>query len=130
MPANPLPIHLTLIGQCRQGLPQVSILDRFTGGSLPAPPPPVGKPFGDAFLNILRIGENTQRLRGRHCLKRPDYREQFHTVIRRIGLAAEQLPFDTVGDDQGSPAARSGVSFAGSVSEDLGNVGHGEAIPL
>src|SRR5690606_5831387 len=99
--------------------PEVGVLDRLAVGGLPATRLPATHPFGDALLDVLRIGVDDEFARPAQGLQRPDDREQFHPVVGRVGLAPEQLLAVPAAHHQGAPAAHARIALAGAVGIDV-----------
>lgn len=124
MTTHPSPLDLMTTVKRIELSPQISVADRLPIAGHPASGLPGGQPFADPLLHILRIGMHHHRAFSRQGLKRSNHRGQLHSVVGRGGFAAEQFALVTAPTQQGTPAARPGVSFAGAIGVDLNRCGH------
>src|SRR5262249_2568158 len=100
-------------------LPQVLIHDRLLRRRQPPFLLPPVDPLRDAVLHVLGIGDDLHRAA---LLKRAqpfDRRAQFHAVVGRVRLAAPQLLLLIAVAQDRRPTARSGISGARAVRDQL-----------
>src|SRR5687768_2777685 len=119
VPFHPEPLDFMLLGKFVQLPPEILVLDRLLVGGAPAAALPAVNPLGDALLHVLRIGEKPYPAGALERLERADHRGKLHAVVGGRRLAAPQLLFHALGPQQRAPAARTRVSAAGAVAEDL-----------
>ena len=112
---DPDPIDFVQGAEGIELLPQVHVLDGLLVGCAPASPFPIVDPDADAFLNVLRIGVQTNFAGALERLECADDRSQLHAVVGRARLTAVHLLHMVSEFQQGAPTARAGVSLAGTV---------------
>ena len=98
MTTHPMPLDLMTGGDCIQALPQVGVCHRFAIAGLPAAPLPIGDPFTDALLHILRVGG------------KPDLTWPCQRLQRDAGVLLDRATFD--GEQIASAAVSAEVRFA------------------
>src|SRR5438094_559622 len=112
---DPVPGDAVRSSETIELLPQIHVLHRFLVGGAPAAPLPVGQPFADALLHVLRIGVDLDPARALQHFQRTNDRRKLHAIVGRLPFAAEQLLFLTVHLQNGAPASRPRIALAGTV---------------
>src|SRR5262249_29467104 len=112
------------------GLPEIDVLDRLAVGGLPAVALPAREPVGHAAAHVLGVGDEIDLAGLGERRQRLDRGGQLHTVVRRAGLVARQLPHACTALEDGGPAAGPGISVAGAVGMDADPRRHREAVRL
>src|SRR5690606_1936901 len=119
---DPTPLHLMLLNQCIERLPQICVTHRLAISRQPATAFPVHEPLAHAFLHILGISVHdhmTRSLEGAQCF---NHRQKLHAIVRGLWLAAIQFFLVSPVLQECSPAPRTGVPLAGTVSPDFDNM--------
>ena len=84
----------------------------------PAAAFPVGEPFGDALLHVLRVGRERDLTRTLERFERLDRGHEFHAVVGGLALGAVEFLLVVVLEQDRAPAPGSGIAAASAVSED------------
>lgn len=127
MALDPVPTH-GVPGACDiQPLPEVIILDGFAVGGAPVPCLPAMDPFGDAIHHIFAVRVELygagpiERFKGLYGGR------EFHAVVGCQQLTSIDLFCSAAGLEDGPPASRTRIAFAGTISvdDDWGQLGSG-----
>jgi hypothetical protein len=102
-----------------EALPQLDILHRLLVGGAPAVLLPAVDPLGDAVAHVDAIGEEAHPARPLQRLQPLDGRHQLHAVVGGGRVAAGEFALAIADTKDRPPAARSGISAARAVGEDL-----------
>src|SRR5882724_411842 len=117
VPADAVPARCAL-----ELLPQVDVLDGLLVGGAPAAPLPVGQPFADTFLDVLRVGVDLYGAGVLERFQRPDHRGQLHAVVGGVLLSSEDLLLASSVSEDRAPAPGAGIALAGAVGVDLNHL--------
>src|SRR6478672_6600713 len=102
-----------------ESAPQVAFLDRLLVRGRPAAFLPVVDPLGDAFADVLAVGEQLDLARSLQGGERLDHGGQFHPVVRGGGRTPVQLfAVRSAGQDDTPTAGTVRVPLAGPVRVD------------
>src|SRR5436190_10434167 len=99
--------------------PQVFVLHRFLVRGAPAAALPRMDPLADSLLHVLRVGIDAHAAAPLERFERANDRGKLHAVVRRSGLAAENLPLRSASAQHDAPPAGPGVAAARAVGIDL-----------
>src|ERR1051326_9585437 len=102
-----------------QALPEIDILHRLLVGRFPAALLPLGKPAGDAILEIDAVRIEGHRRRPLERLQRRYGRHPLHAVVGGGGFPAGGFAFAISGSQDGTPATGAGIAAARAVGEDF-----------
>ena len=115
---EPFPRDAVGRGQLVELAPEVVVLHGLTADGTPASGFPEPQPLGDAFAEVLGVGEDL------HFAGFPDGREsgngglEFHAIVGRGGFAAGDLANETVAAQDGRPATGAWIALARAVGMD------------
>src|ERR1700759_734189 len=119
MAPHPDPIDLVWRPRGVEALPQLDILHRLLVRGAPSVLLPAVDPLGDAVAHVDAVGEETHAARPLQRLQPLDGRHQLHAVVGGGRIAAGEFALPTADAQDRAPAARSGISAAGAIGEDL-----------
>src|SRR3954469_6243229 len=109
MALHPLPMDRVPCGLFIECAPEVGVCDRLLRAGSPAVALPALDPLADALPDVLAVGierDLARPLQRSQCL---DDGGQFHAVVRRLRLAAEQFALVHPATQPGAPATGPGV---------------------
>src|SRR5215471_10315009 len=120
---HPAPDHI--VGERRffEGFPEVAILYRLLVRRLPTIRLPVRQPFGEAVHHVTGIRVKRDRARTLQRFQALDRGGEFHAIVGREALAAEEFLFVCAGAQNRRPSAWTRITAAGPVGEDF-DAGH------
>src|SRR5258707_11909195 len=121
---HPDPVDLVRRARGVEALPQLDILHRLLVGGAPAVLLPAMDPLGDAVTHVDAVGEKAHAARSLQRLQSLDGRHQLHAVVGGGRITAGEFAFAApslrlLDAEDRAPAARSGISAAGAIGEDL-----------
>src|SRR5258706_328711 len=128
MPLDPMPVDFMFCRERVEFAPQVGVLDRLLVGGLPAVALPAVDPRLDAVLDVLRIGVDRYPTAAFEAGERLNDRGHFHPIVGRVRLASKQFALSAVALEQGAPAARARIAFAGAIGVDDNRRRHATAL--
>ena len=113
VPAHPFQRDAVAVELDLQALPEIAVLDRFLGGGLPAVFPPAREPFFfHGMAQVLRVRVQRDRARLFQLFEPRDGRNDSHTVVRGVRVAAGEFLFIPFAAQDAAPASATGVAEA------------------
>lgn len=113
---DPFPIDVMFLGLTMQLFPKVLILDGRVLFGFPTAPDPMRQPNGNAFAQILGVGEKFHVTTPFQRPERFDRGEHFHAIVCGGGMSASQdLLVLSINQNRGPSAASARIFCAGAI---------------
>ena len=118
VPFHPMPRNFVARSLRIESFPQLAIAHRLFRSSQPAATLPAAQPLCNSVFDIRGISMQLDPTAFPERFKGANSRRQLHPIVRRLCLAAAQLPLDFTELQQYTPATGTGITTAGAISMD------------